>query len=220
MSQALKIEVVSDHVCPWCYVGKRRLEAAIAQRPELDIDVTWQPYQLSPDMPREGRKRIDHYREIFGSDRAQTIMESMKDTGKDEGISFGSSPDEVSQNTLSAHVLMLWAGEDDAVNVDELAEKLFQAHHVDCENIGDHAVLIRIAGEVGLGTDKVAALLADGTDESRVTELIRESQARGVSGVPFFIINGQYAFSGAQPPETFVAAFDQITAADGDLPVA
>jgi predicted DsbA family dithiol-disulfide isomerase len=220
MSQSLHIEVVSDHVCPWCYVGKRRLEAAIAQRPELNIDVTWQPYQLSPDMPREGRKRIDHYREIFGSDRAQTIMESMKDTGKDEGISFGSSPDAVSPNTLSAHVLMLWASEDEAISVDALAEKLFQAHHVDCENIGDHAVLIRIVGEVGMDTDKVAALLAEGADESRVADLIRTSQERGVSGVPFFIINGRYCFSGAQPPETFVAAFDEIVAADGDLPVA
>ena len=220
MSQSLHIEVVSDHVCPWCYVGKRRLEAAIAQRPELDIDVTWQPYQLSPDMPREGRKRIDHYREIFGSDRAQTIMESMKDTGADEGISFGSSPDAVSPNTLSAHVLMLWASEDEAINVDELAEKLFEAHHVDCENIGDHGVLIRIAAEVGMDRDKVASLLAVGTDESRVAELISKSQQRGVSGVPFFIINGRYGFSGAQPPETFVAAFDEIAAADGNLPAA
>jgi predicted DsbA family dithiol-disulfide isomerase len=113
---------------------------------------------------------------------------------------------------------MLWASEDDAINVDELAEKLFQAHHVDCENIGDHAVLIRIAGEVGMSADKVAALLAEGADESRVADLISKSQERGVSGVPFFIINGRYGFSGAQPPETFVAAFDEIVAADGDLP--
>ena len=216
MSQSVKIEVVSDHVCPWCYVGKRRLEAAIAQRPELDIDVSWQPYQLSPDMPREGRKRLDHYREIFGEQRAQTIMESMKDTGKDEGISFGNSPDAVSPNTLSAHVLMLWAGDDESIDADELAEKLFHAHHVACENLGDHAVLVRIAGEVGMDKAQIAALLASGADESRVTDLIQKSQERGVSGVPFFIINGRYALSGAQPPETLVAAFDQIAAADAD----
>lgn len=212
MSQSLKIEVVSDHVCPWCYVGKRRLEAAIAQRPELDISVSWQPYQLSPDMPREGRKRAEHYKTIFGSERAETIMASMRETGKDEGIAFGNSPEAMSPNTLSAHVLMLWAAEDDAVDSTELAELLFQAHHVNCEDIGDHTVLLRIAGEVGLDAERVAAQLSAGTDEDRVQELVQTAQARGVSGVPFFIINGRYGLSGAQPAEALVAAFDQVAA--------
>ena len=99
MTNPIKIEIVSDHVCPWCYVGKRRLEAALAQRPELDVEVTWQPYQLSPDMPREGRKKLDHYREIFGEERAETIMGSMKDTGIEEGIAFGNDPDAISPNS-------------------------------------------------------------------------------------------------------------------------
>ena len=212
MNQSLDIEVVSDHVCPWCYVGKKRLEAAIAQRPELDIRITWQPFQLSPDMPREGRKRLDHYREIFGEQRAEIIMHSMKDTGREEGIAFGSSPDAMSPNTLSAHVLMLLARETEGVDANEVAEKLFHAHHVACENLGDLAVLGRIAGEAGMDEDAVAARLASSEDEQRVIEQIKASVGRGVSGVPFFIIEGRYGFSGAQPAEMFVTAFDRIAA--------
>jgi len=216
MTKTINIEVVSDHVCPWCYVGKRRLESALAQRPELDVSVSWRPFQLSPDMPREGRKRLEHYREIFGEERAAMIMGSMKDTGVEEGIAFGSDPDAMSPNTLSAHVLMLWAREDDRIDSNELAEKLFYAHHVACENIGDHAVLARIAGEVGMDSAHVAEQLAAGVDEDRVTQMIKESAARGVSGVPFFIINDRYGLSGAQPADSFVAALDQIVAESAD----
>ena len=212
MSQPLHVEVVSDHVCPWCYVGKKRLEAAIAQRPDLEITVSWQPFQLSPDMPREGRNRLEHYKEIFGEQRANMIIESMKDTGREEGIEFGSSPDAMSPNTLSAHALMLWAREDGNVDVGELAEKLFHAHHVECADIGDHAVLSRIAGEVGMDGAAVAARLAAREDEARVAELIATAGSRGVTGVPFFIINNRYGLSGAQPADMFVAAFDQIAA--------
>ncbi len=209
----LHIEVVSDTVCPWCYVGKRRLESAIAQRPDLDIQVSWRPFQLSPDMPRAGRKRLEHYQQIFGAERAQTIMDSMKDTGREEGIAFGNSPDAVSPNTLSAHVLMLWARESAGIDANALAEKLFYAHHVACENIGDHAVLARIAGAAGMDVAQVRQDLAAGKDEDRVQQLIQESVARGVSGVPFFIINSRYGLSGAQPADAFLAAFEQIVAA-------
>ena len=213
---SLRIEIVSDHVCPWCYVGKRRLESAIAQRPDLDIQVSWQPYQLSPDMPRAGRNRLEHYQQIFGAERAQQIIGSMQDTGRDEGIAFGNSPQAMSPNTLSAHVLMLWAREAH-IDTNALAEKLFHAHHVACENIGEHAVLVRIAAELGMDPEQVRGDLAAGKDESRVQQMIRESSARGVSGVPFFIINDRYGLSGAQPPEAFLAAFDQIVAADASV---
>jgi predicted DsbA family dithiol-disulfide isomerase len=209
----LQIEVVSDYVCPWCYVGKRRLESAIAQRPDLDIEVSWRPFQLSPDMPRAGRKRLEHYQQIFGAERAQTIMDSMQDTGRDEGIAFGSSPDAMSPNTLSGHVLLLWAREHGNIDTNALAEKLFYAHHVACENIGDHAVLARIAGEAGMDATQVRRDLAAGKDEDRAQQLMQESVARGVSGVPFFIINGRYGVSGAQPTDAFLAAFEQIVAA-------
>lgn len=206
----IHIEVVSDIVCPWCYVGKRRLEAALAQRPDLRVTVTWQPFQLSPDMPREGRNRREYYREKFGAERAEMMLSGMKQTGAEEGIAFGNDPDAVSPNTLSAHVLMHWATLDDGIDANALAEKLFHAHHVACENIGAHAVLTRIAGEVGMDTAMVAERLAAREDEDIVRERIAQAAARGISGVPFFILNGRYGISGAQPADVLAGAFDQI----------
>jgi predicted DsbA family dithiol-disulfide isomerase len=211
----ISIEVVSDHVCPWCYVGKRRLdkavEQALAKHPDLNIHVSWQPFQLSPDMPREGRDRVEYYTQLFGEERAGQIMESMKDTGAADGIAFDTKPGARSPNTLSAHVLMLWAGEKDNVDTNQLAEKLFHAHHVDCEDIGDPEVLARIASEVGMDAGEVSTKLATGEDEDRVNALIQHSVARGVSGVPFFIVNDRYGISGAQPVEELAAAIDQIS---------
>lgn len=206
----IHVEVVSDIVCPWCYIGKRRLEAALAQRPDLQVTVTWQPFQLSPDMPREGRNRRDYYREKFGAERAEMMLGGMKQAGAAEGIAFGNDPDAVSPNTLSAHVLMHWATLDDGVDANALAEKLFHAHHVACENVGDHAVLTRIAGEVGMDESAVAERLAAREDEDIVRERIAQAAARGISGVPFFILNGRYGISGAQPADVLAAAFDQI----------
>jgi predicted DsbA family dithiol-disulfide isomerase len=210
MTNKISVEVVSDHVCPWCYVGKKRLETAIAQRPELDIEVVWQPFQLSPDMPREGHDRLEHYQQIFGEERAAQIMESMKDTGVDEGIAFAYKEGARSPNTLSAHALMLLARADASADQNEAIEKLFHAHHVACEDIGDIDVLVRIAGELGMDVDAIRGKLISPETESGVKELIQESVERGVTGVPFFIINGHYGLSGAQPIESFTAAFDQV----------
>jgi len=210
----INIEVVSDIVCPWCYVGKRRLEAALLQRPDLQVTLTWQPFQLSPDMPREGRNRQEYYREKFGAERAGMMLNGMQQTGEEEGIAFGSHPDAMTANTLSAHVLQYWADVDDRIDANDLAEKLFYAHHVACENIGDHTVLTRLAAEVGMDADDVAAKLGAHEDEALVQERIAQAAARGVTGVPFFIINGQHALSGAQPADILLAAFDQIVPRD------
>jgi len=212
MSKTLRIEIVSDFVCPWCYVGKKRLERALALRPELQVELGWSPFQLSPDMPREGRNKLAHYREIFGEERAEQIAASMRDTGVEEGIAFGASADAVSPNTLSAHVLLLWATEDPGIDTDAVAEQLFRAHHVDCANIGSHDLLVDIAAAAGMNPDQVRQRLADGVDEARVQDQIQHAKARGVSGVPFFIIDDQYGISGAQPPEILVQTFDQILA--------
>jgi len=210
--KTINIEVISDWVCPWCYVGKRRLEAALAQRPDLNVTMTWQPFQLNPDMPREGRNRQDYYREKFGSERAETLLNGLRQTGAEEGISFCSHADAMAPNTLSAHVLMHWADADDRIDTNDLAEKLLCAHHVACEDIGDHTVLSRIAAEVGMDAADVSARLAAREDETIVKECITNSAARGVTGVPFFIINGRYALSGAQPADILLSAFDQIAA--------
>ncbi len=219
MSQTLSVEMVSDFVCPWCYVGKKRLEKALRLLADRGADITvelvWQPFQLSPDMPRAGRRRADHYREIFGAERAQQIMDSMRDTGLDEGIAFGNSPDAMSPNTLAAHALLLWAAETPGVDCDAVAEALFSAHHEACADIGDPEVLAGIAAAAGMDGAAVRRKLAAGEDEARVQALIRQSVERGVSGVPFFIVNNRYGLSGAQPPELLVQAFEQIAADEG-----
>jgi predicted DsbA family dithiol-disulfide isomerase len=214
MSAKISVDIVSDMVCPFCYLGKRRLERAIAERPDMDIEVSWQPFQLSPDLPREGRDRLEHYQQLFGEDRAQQIMASTQDTGKDDGIAFDYKPGARSPNTLAAHVLMLLAREHKGVDMDELSEKLFHAHHVECEDIGDLDVLVRIAGEVGMSDPELTEKLRSNGAETAVTALVNQAKEQGVTGVPFFIVNGRYGISGAQPPESFVAAFDQIAGAE------
>ena len=139
--------MVSDFACPWCFVGKRRLKKAIEQRPDLDIALNWRPFQLNPDMPREGRNRRDYYRNKFGDERAKDLRETLKNAGAEAGIVFCDEPDAMAPNTLSAHVLMFWAANDKNIDTNALAEKLFNANHVACENIGDNDLLMRIAGD-------------------------------------------------------------------------
>lgn len=215
MVKPLQIQIVSDLVCPWCYVGKRRLERALAARPAIRAAISWLPFQLSPDMPREGKDRQAHYATIFGVDRARDIMAGMQQTAAAEGLRFETNPGARSPNTLSAHVLLYWA--DQAPNIDQnaLAERLFAAHHCASEDLGDPAVLARIAGEAGMDPMTVAADLRAGKDEDRVQALAAEARQAGVSGVPFFIFDRQHAASGAQPPEALLEILDRLSAPVG-----
>lgn len=210
MSTPIPIQIVSDIVCPWCYVGKRRLERALAARPALPVEITWLPFQLTPDMPREGRDRREHYASIFGEERAGQITARMKDTGAAEGIAFDTPPGARSPNTLSAHVLLHWASRAAGVDQSRVAELLFAAHHERGEDVGDHRVLARIAGEAGMDEAQVLADLRSGKDEDIVSGLIGQARQAGVTGVPFFIIGREHGLSGAQPPEAFLAVFDEL----------
>jgi len=212
MSSTLNIQIVSDPVCPWCYLGKRRLERALAERPDLATEITWLPFQLSPDLPREGRDRREHYASIFGEARAQEISARMRETAQAEGLDFELRPGARSPNTLSAHVLLYWAAQDPAVDQSALAERLFKAHHVDCEDIGDAGVLARLAGEAGMDAARVLADLGAGRDEDAVLALIDQVRAAGITGVPFFIFDSQLAVSGAQPPEALLELIDRCGA--------
>lgn len=214
MTPTIKIEIVSDQVCPWCYVGKRRLEKALAERPQVTAEIRWLPFQLSPDMPREGKDRAEHYASIFGAERARAINARMAEMGRAEGIGFELKPGARSPNTLAAHVLMYWAGQTPGVDANALAEKLFAAHHVACEDLSDPAVLARIAGESGMDAAEVRRRLDARDDEDKVQALIGQARQMGVTGVPFFIFNRRYAVSGAQPPEAIIELLDQLVAED------
>lgn len=215
MAEPLNIQIVSDLVCPWCYVGKRRLERALAARPELRVALNWLPFQLSPDMPREGKDRQAHYATIFGPEKARSIMVGMQQTAAAEGLRFEAGPGARSPNTLSAHVLLYWASQGTglAAGVDQnaLAERLFAAHHTHSEDLGDPALLALISGEFGMDPARTEAALRAGTDEDQVQALMEEARKAGVGGVPFFIFNGQYAVSGAQPPEALIEVLDRLS---------
>ena len=206
----LTIDIVSDHVCPWCFIGKRRLDRALAERPAIEVEISWYPFQLNPEMPRDGRDRLDHMHSIFGEDRTETILTRLTETGREDGIEFHYQDGSRAPNTMPAHVLMHWAQWSPDIDQHALAEKLFAAHFVDCEDLGDLAVLTRIGTEVGMDHGEVARKLAERADEELVAKLMTQSHARGVSGVPLYIFNNKYTLSGAQPVEVLLQLIDQV----------
>ncbi len=208
----VQIQIVSDFVCPWCYIGKRRLEVALARRPAIEARISWLPFQLSPDMPREGKDRQTHYAAIFGPERAKTIMDKMVSTAAADGLVFATRPGARSPNTLAAHRLLYWAGQLPGIDQNDLAERLFAAHHALSEDIGDPVVLARIATGAGMESAGLEARLRGDTDEDAVRSLIDEARRAGVSGVPFMIFDQRQGVSGAQSPEALAGILDQIVA--------
>ena len=213
MSKTIQIEIVSDFACPWCFIGERRLMKAIHQRSNIDIQIAWRPFQLNPDMPREGCNRRDYYQKKFGAEGAKHLQQTLKIAGAEEEIIFCDEPDAIAPNTLSAHMLMYWAMKEKKIDLNSLAEKIFHAHHVACENIGDHDVLVRIAEEVGMDQISVISKLSVGEDEGRVKDQIHQASAQGISSVPCFIFNTQHCISGAQSITTLVSVLDQLCTA-------
>ena len=212
MQIPVQIQIVSDFVCPWCYIGKRRLEAALADRPDIEAGISWLPFQLSPDMPREGKDRQAYYAEIFGAERARAISDKMVATAAADGLVFATRPGARSPNTLAAHRLLYWAGQMPGIDQNELAERLFAAHHTLSEDIGDPAVLARIAAGVRMDGPELEARLRGDSDEDAVLALIDEARRAGVAGVPFLIFDQQQTVSGAQSPDVLTQILDQAVA--------
>jgi predicted DsbA family dithiol-disulfide isomerase len=202
------IDVVSDVVCPWCYIGKRHLEAALATLDEAGQPcpvVRWHPYELNPGLPAAGVDRRDYLEHKFGGPaRAAQIYERVRRAGTQAGIAFDFERIERQPNTRDAHRLIAWAqGQGDA---DPLVERLFRAYFIEGRFVGAHETLAEIAHEAGLDADAAYAFLSSDVGVAEIAEAEERAASLGIGGVPFFIVDGRYGLSGAQPAETIVEA--------------
>jgi predicted DsbA family dithiol-disulfide isomerase len=210
MSEAdepLTIDVVSDLVCPWCYLGEKRLGSALAEAPQR-VAVRWRPYQLDPTIPAGGLDRAEYMEKKFGkSGRLQSVHDNLVRLGAEVGLTFAFDRIKRSPNTLDAHRLIRWANS--AGVQGKVVDRLFKAYFVEGRDIGDHSVLIDVAGECGLDAKLVETLLAEDADIDLVRAEIAQAQAIGVSGVPFFIFAGSLGVPGAQDPSVLLRAMAQ-----------
>jgi predicted DsbA family dithiol-disulfide isomerase len=212
--QAISIDVVSDVVCPWCFVGQKRLDKAIEAAPDVAVKVRWRPYQLDASIPAGGIDRKQYMLAKFGSEeRLRQIHERLAGVGQDEGIAFALDAITVSPNTLDAHRLIRWAGGMGPETQDKMVRRLFELYFEEGQNIGDHAVLAEAARQCGLDGALVQSLLASDADRAAVTAEIQTASRMGVTGVPCFLIEGRYAVMGAQDPATLADAIRQVAAA-------
>ncbi len=211
----LTIDVVSDVVCPWCFIGKQRLEKAIALS-DAPVAVRWHPFQLDPTIPPEGKSRREYLEGKFGSaERIAELHRNIAAAGASEGIDFAFDKIEVSPNTLDAHRLIRWAEEDGQGNgkQEAVVDALFRAYFLEGRDIGDHAVLAEIAEAAGMDRARVAARLTTDEDRHEVAAEIASAQRIGVTGVPTFIIASRYGVVGAQAPATLAQAFAEAAKA-------
>jgi predicted DsbA family dithiol-disulfide isomerase len=203
---AVRIEIVSDVICPWCYIGKRRLEKALALvEGQGAPEVTWLPFQLNPGMPAGGMPRAEYRRAKFGSlERGRQLDARVAAEGAGEGIAFAFDRIERTPNTFAAHQLIDLAQEKGAG--DAVVDALFRAYFEQARDIGERTVLLEIAKDAGLARAEAEARWADAGEARRVAQLEEDMKRLGIGGVPTFLLERKFGVSGAQPPEALAAA--------------
>ena len=213
MTTTIELDIVSDVMCPWCYIGKRRLEQAMEKIDDIDVNIRWRPFQLDPTLPQEGKDRREYLETKFGGpERANEIYKRIEDAGLAEGLEFDFQAIAVSPNTLDAHRVIRWASNESETVQNKLVEILFRIFFMEGANIGRHDVLIEAAKEAGMDTSIVGALLATDQDKSAVSQEIATAQQMGVTGVPCFVIDNKYAVMGAQEADNIANAIRQAAA--------
>lgn len=205
----IKIDIVSDVACPWCYVGKKRLEKAINEWDGAEIEIEWHPFQLDPNIPKEGLDRDTYLTNKFGSvDGPLEMTKRLEESGKEEGINFNFGKEWLAVNTLPLHQLLHVAGEEGFK--DALKERFMKAYFDENLHLNDVAVLSSIMAEYDWTAEKTEKVINDDAITYAVKQEIAHYQQRGVNSVPFFIINDKFGISGAQPPAAFLEAFKQV----------
>jgi len=221
MTTRINIDIVSDVVCPWCFIGKRRIETALGAAPgDLDLLIGWRPFQLNPDMPPEGLDRKAYLAAKFGGEeRADRMYQSVREAGATVGIEFKFEAIKRTPNTINAHRLIGLAGR--AGMQDPVVEALFRAYFLDGRDIGDVAVLAEIGIAAGLEGKVLRDYLAGTDDVERVQNEDTTARRMGIQGVPCFIFNRKYAVSGAQEPEVLLQVMERVKMEDaGAAPAA
>lgn len=214
----LTVDIVSDVVCPWCYIGKRHVEKALADwqkaNPDGSVSIRWHPFQLNPDLPVEGTDRKGYLEAKFGGpDRAKEIYARVRAAGRNAGLDLNFDGILKQPNTLAAHALIAYAQSvDDGRHGDAVAERLFRAYFVNGEFIGDTDLLVAIAAECGLDPDATRAVISDTSTLDQIAAQDATVRQQGITGVPFFVFNQKVALSGAQPPEVMLDAMNKSVA--------
>ncbi|WP_417627910.1 DsbA family oxidoreductase [Pararhodobacter aggregans] len=207
-----KLDIFSDPVCPWCYIGKARLERALEQRPDHPFIIEWHPFMLAPDMPPEGMDRREYLQAKFGApEQVAKLHVPILEACEEIGLPLALEKMERNPSTLNAHRLIHWAGLEGRQHA--VVSALFRANFAEGRDIGDREVLLDIAEAAGLDRAMIARLLDSDADVAEIRARDADIRARGLRGVPGFLLGRQYVLSGAQPVETWLDVIDQITAA-------
>jgi predicted DsbA family dithiol-disulfide isomerase len=210
----LNIEIYSDLICPWCYIGKRRMEAGLKLlSQEFTPQIAWRPFQLNPDMPVAGMNRKIYRTKKFGSwERSLAMDAEVAATGKSLGVDFNYDKVLMTPNTLAGHRLLWWAEQRN--QQDPLAEALFRAYFTEGRDVGRHDVLAEIACETGFPETEARAFLDSDAGTKEVSEEATKGLRLGLEGVPFFVVNGVPAVAGAQNPQAFLEVFQHALSRD------
>ncbi len=207
--QPVRIDVVSDVVCPWCFIGKRRLEKAIALNPDIPVEVHWRPYFLNDWIPREGISREQYLTTKFGSpERYKGIAQRVSAAASAEGLTYAIDKISRQPNTLDAHRLIRWA--DGIGKAADMKQKLMDLYFTEGADLTNHAVLVQAAADVGLDPEDIRAALESDRDVAEVEREALSAKEAGIEGVPCFIFSGKFAVSGAQEPEYIAEAIARI----------
>jgi predicted DsbA family dithiol-disulfide isomerase len=207
--QPVRIDVVSDVVCPWCFIGKRRLEKAIALNPDIPVEVHWRPYFLNDWIPREGISREQYLTTKFGSpERYKGIAQRVSAAASAEGLTYAIDKISRQPNTLDAHRLIHWA--DATGKAAEMKQKLMDLYFTEGADLTNHAVLVQAAADIGLDPEDIRAALESDRDVAEVEREALSAKEAGIEGVPCFIFSGKFAVSGAQEPEYLAEAIARI----------
>ena len=205
----IRLDIFSDPVCPWCYVGKANLDRALAEHPDHPFAIQWHPFQLNPDMPAEGVAKRTYLEAKFGGKaRVDAIHERLRDVARNAGVDMDPDKPQRMPNTLNAHRLIHWAGIEGFQQA--VVDALMRAYWVEGRDIGDLPTLAEIAGENGMDRAATLRLLQSDADADDIQARDQDARQKGVSAVPTFLIARQYVVSGAQPPETWGKVIEEL----------